>query len=213
MNLIDNLPPALTARHAVTGLRILIVLILTLAGVIGCTVQTVRLDGAQAKLPLIGTIGPEGWKPYAQRLETDLAKVREAQAEAARQAIEAKKSEEEALIALAKETDDAVEEELRDELDRARRFIARNRVQPCAGSAAGAAAATAPDRGARNNGPAGGAAQLDEPATGFDVLLDAEAGFVSVPASDVMICTRNTILAEQWREWGLALEARGDARK
>lgn len=68
-----KLPGQLEAEYAVTGLRIALAGLLLLSGVVGCTVQTVRIDGAQVALPLIGTIGPQGWKPYAEELEGKLA--------------------------------------------------------------------------------------------------------------------------------------------
>jgi hypothetical protein len=61
-------------------------------------VQTVRIDGMRLSLPLIGSVGPEGWKPRALKAEAGIrlevaahrqtkTVYREAQAEAARQQI------------------------------------------------------------------------------------------------------------------------------
>ncbi len=70
------IPPLLTARYALTGLKIALVAIVLLFAVVGCTTQTVRLEGFQVKLPLIGTIGPQGWKPYAKELEGEVRSIR-----------------------------------------------------------------------------------------------------------------------------------------
>lgn len=162
-------------------------------------VQTVRIEGAQLKLPLLGAIGPQGWKPRALEAEATIKRISEAQDEAERRARDAKASEEAALKELAKGNDDATVEKLQDELDRARAYAARNRVRPKTnqGAACGPVAAS-PDRSAGHDEPTSGAPELDE------------TGYVAIPEEDVMICTRNTVLAEQWREWGLALEKRGE---
>lgn len=201
----------LAASYAVRGTRAAIVAVVLVSAVASCTVQTVRLEGAQLRLPMIGQVGPRGWKPRALAAEAKIAGFEAAAIEAGRQAREAKQSEEDALKALAKEIDDVVEEDLRGELDRARAFIARNRVRAEAGrGAACPAPAPARDQGARNDARPGRAAELDDPAKGGSASPDAGEGLVPVPARDVMICTRNTILAERWREWGLALEKRGE---
>ena len=171
---------------------------LTIAALALLAVQTVRIDGLQIKAPLIGNIGPQGWKPRALTAEATLKRVSEAQDEAERKARDARASEELALKELAKGNDNATVEKLQDDLARARDFIARNRVQPQGdrGSTCGPFT-PATDRSAGNDEPASGAPLVDE------------TRFVAVPESDILICTRNTVLAEQWREWGLALEQRG----
>jgi len=202
------IPPHILARasfwFAGLGWRDFVILGLVLI----CLVQTVRIEGLQVRLPLIGAVGPEGFRPKAERLERVLDGVKVAQEAAHKLAAEQKAREESELRELAKGTDDAIEQGLRDELARARDFIARNRVRDAQGRASGAAA-PAPDRSAGHDGPAGQAPELDDAATGLDLLSDADRGLVVVPADDVLICTANTILAEEWRAWGLALEARG----
>ena len=66
----------MTARYAITGLKIALVAIVLLVATVGCSVQTVRLEGFQIKVPIIGTIGPQGWKPYAQELEGEVRSIR-----------------------------------------------------------------------------------------------------------------------------------------
>lgn len=129
-------------------------------------------------------------------------------AEATKAAEDAKQSEEAALVALAERTDENVEKKLDSEFDRARDYVARNRVRTEGNRSAACPASTpARDQGTGNDAGAGGAPVMDD--TDQPDRVDDDAGLVSVPARDVMICTRNTVLAEQWREWGLALEARG----
>ncbi len=70
------IPPLLTARYALTGLKIALVALVLLFAVVGCTTQTVRLEGFQVRLPLIGTIGPKGWKPYALELKAEVKTIR-----------------------------------------------------------------------------------------------------------------------------------------
>ena len=151
--------------------------------------------------------GAQHREGYREGVAEVTAKYETAIAEANRAAEAARKSEEEALVALAKGTDDAVEGGLRDELSRARDFIARNRVPNCPG--ARRPAAPAPDRSAGDNERTSQTPLLDDTATGVDLLPDADAGFVVVPADDVLICTENTVKAEAWRAWGQSLEARG----
>jgi hypothetical protein len=147
----------------------------------------------------------KGWDEGRAELE---AEYREALAKATRKAQEAKEAEEAALAKLAEETDNAVEQELRSELDRARDFIRRNRVQPCPRGAASGPTTPAEDRSPGDDAGAGEAPIVDETATGVDLLPDADEGFVVVPSTDVLICTEAVIKAEAWREWGLELEAR-----
>jgi hypothetical protein len=70
------IPPWLAPRYALTGIKLGLSGLLLLLAVVGCTTQTVRLEGMQLKLPLIGTIGPKGWKPYAQELEGEVRSIR-----------------------------------------------------------------------------------------------------------------------------------------
>jgi hypothetical protein len=74
--MLPPLPPWLAPRYALTGLKLGLSALLLLVAVVGCTTQTVRLEGFQIKLPLIGTIGPQGWKPYARKLEGEIKAIR-----------------------------------------------------------------------------------------------------------------------------------------
>lgn len=69
-------PPWLAPSYVLTGLRLTLAGLLLLLAVVGCTTQTVRLEGFQIKVPLIGHIGPQGWKPYAQELEGKVRVIR-----------------------------------------------------------------------------------------------------------------------------------------
>lgn len=76
IDMLPPLPPWLAPRYALTGLKLGLSGLLLLVAVVGCTTQTVRLEGFQIKLPLIGSIGPQGWKPYAQELEGEVRSIR-----------------------------------------------------------------------------------------------------------------------------------------
>lgn len=66
------LPPWLAPKYALTGVRLSLTALVLLLAVVGCSTQTVRLEGFQIRVPLLGSIGPKGWKPYAQELEGEL---------------------------------------------------------------------------------------------------------------------------------------------
>lgn len=71
-------------------------------------------------------------------------------------------------------------------------FIARGGVRPCP---------------ARTNPAAqGGSAAVDAGSGALPVMDDVPA-VVTVLPEDVRICTENTVKAQAWREWGLAIEA------
>lgn len=169
-------------------------------------VQTIRLEGAQVRFPIIGTVGPEGWKPKAERFALALVQFKRARDAANAQAIAAKQSEEEALVALAKEADNAQAiANLQSELERARDFSARNRISLREFERL---------RNQTGSSPSRPAAATSDNGTGVDAapdptsVLDEGAYLVAVPEADIEICTINTDLAERWREWGLAIEAR-----
>jgi len=66
-----KLPGQLEAEYAIKGGILLVIALFTLAGMVGCSVQTARVDGFQVPLPLIGKVGPEGWRPKALRFEIE----------------------------------------------------------------------------------------------------------------------------------------------
>ncbi|MBD2842720.1 hypothetical protein [Erythrobacter rubeus] len=66
-------PQILAASYAIKGIWLLLAVLLMLSGYVGWAVS---VHGAQIRLPLIGTIGPEGWKPYAERLEGQVVRIR-----------------------------------------------------------------------------------------------------------------------------------------
>jgi hypothetical protein len=74
--MLPPLPPWPAPRYALKGTRLALVGLVLLLGIVGCTTQTVRLEGFQIRLPLIGTIGPQGWKNYARQLEGEIKTVR-----------------------------------------------------------------------------------------------------------------------------------------
>jgi len=63
-------------RYALTGLKLSVTARVLLLSVVGCSTHTVRLEGLQIRLPLVGDIGPQGWKPYAQELERAVVTVK-----------------------------------------------------------------------------------------------------------------------------------------
>ena len=75
-DMIKHAPPWASARYAFRGIQVALTLGILLVGMVACSVQTVRLEGAQVKLPLIGTVGPQGWIPYAEELEGQVVRVK-----------------------------------------------------------------------------------------------------------------------------------------
>lgn len=166
------------------------------------TVQTVRLDGLQLRLPLIGSIGPKGWIARAEAAEAknaQLAMMREA---ATKAAIDARRSEEQALRLLAKETDNAINLQRAGEAGRTERFIAAGGLHDPA-RCPGGPAAPGPLHRAGDSAHLHPAPQLDDPER------VPGSAIVGVRAGDVRICTENTLIAEGWRNLLLGLEARG----
>jgi hypothetical protein len=74
--MLPPLPPWLAPRYALTGIKLGLSALLLLVAVVGCSTQTVRLEGFRIQLPVIGTIGPKGWKPYAKELEGEARSIR-----------------------------------------------------------------------------------------------------------------------------------------
>lgn len=107
-------------------------------------VQTVRLEGFK-----VWPVSIEGWKPKAERLERDLANVKQAQILAAQKALQVKIQAEQKYRDIAKRAEDHEKEIRHDALDAAERYIAAHRLRPQA--TYGASSGTSPtseDRGA-----------------------------------------------------------------
>ena len=172
---------------------------------IGLAWQTVRIHGLQIDLPFIGAVGPQGL--IAERdaalaaqkaAEQSLADFRAANVEATRKAKEARDNEQARLDKLTKEANDAIEKSRSVERDRAERFIAAGGVRQNRGSA-GSGRSVAPGQG-DSAGSGEGVHQAPELAPAEPMQI------VGVTASDVRICTDNTVLAEQFRSFILDLE-------
>ena len=69
-------PSWVSARYAVKGVYLAAVGLTVALSVVIAVVQTIRIDGFQVKLPLVGWVGPQGWKPYAENLENAVVKVK-----------------------------------------------------------------------------------------------------------------------------------------
>jgi hypothetical protein len=190
------------AREWIIANALIIALVFAGLMMAAAAVQTVRLDGLQLRLPLIGSIGPKGWIARAEAAEARNAHLALMRELATKAAIEARRSEEQALVLLAKETDNAINMERASEAGRTERFIAAGGLRDNARCAGGSAAASALHR-AGDSPPLHPAPQLDEP----ERLPAPE--IVGVLAGDVRTCTENTLLAEGWRSLLLGLESRG----
>lgn len=172
---------------------------------------TVQVHGLQLKLPLIGAIGPEGYKPKSERLAAELTeqadKYKKANEAALAKAKEQRARDERRFAQIAKEADDAKVQIAAVERDRTERFIDAggvpdNRVCPSRPIASG------PDRNASGVEAVRAETELDD---ANRVPDRGRPEFVRVTPSDVRICTENTILAETGRKWGLELEAGAEA--
>lgn len=133
------------------------------------------------------------------RYAEGIAKMEAVTKESRRLAEEARKSEEQALLALSKETDNAVSQNRAVERDSTDRFIAAGGVPDNAVCPGGPAAPGKVHR-TRDSAPVREAPVVDDRA--------ALPATVRVYAEDVRTCTENTILAEEWRDLLLELEAR-----
>lgn len=166
----------------------------------GATLFTTYAD-MRVEGPLGIGLGYEGHKPFGERMEADrdiaradLARVIEAQAEAKRLALEAIAERARQSAELARKTDDELDQARRDALADARAYIDRMRPQAHRSDASGA---IAPGQGGDTSGAIG--------AGPAPVLDDA----VIVEASDVLICTENTIRLESAQEWASGLGESG----
>jgi hypothetical protein len=181
------IPPHLAKLGSRMGLASIIVVLLVALLV----VQTIRLEGFE-----LWPVSIEGVRPKADRLQRKSDDFDNAQDDALSAAMAAKAATERRYQELAERIDNDAEQARVGHLDDAERFIAANRMQRCPAdrSAAGRAAAPAADDGA-------GYVEAADPAAKLDA-----AELVTVPASDVRICTTNTLQAEAGRAWALALE-------
>lgn len=151
-------------------------------------VQTVRIDGLQISLPLIGSIGPKGL--IAER---DEARAKAAKLLRQRDAAIANSKRVAAANATATEKANADEKaELEIARPAAERFIAAGGVRRCPTARADTA-------------PAREGAGIDAGAGALPVMDDVPV--VTVLPDDVRICTENTVKARKWQQWGLSIEA------
>jgi hypothetical protein len=152
-------------------------------------VQTVRIDGLQVKLPLIGLVGPKGLIAENARLvaanKEFLAQRNAARAESERIT--------KANIAATEKADENVTENLTQERAGADAFIARGGVRKC------------PAPRADTPAPSQGAAV--DAGSGALPVMDDLPEVVTVLPEDVHICTENTVKARAWQKWGLTIEA------
>jgi hypothetical protein len=191
--MLPPLPPWLAPRYALTGIKLGLSALVLLLAVVGCSTQTVRLEGFQVKLPLIGSIGPKGWKPYAQELEGEVRSIRidlelsearhlaskrayiEAQEEAARQQAE--------IIARQVARQERITDEVRQDYQRSiaalRARADRLRAEARAGAEGAAGAVRMPETG--------------DPAARTDAAPDCRA----LPAPDLTTEIRCREIAEQ----------------
>ena len=152
-------------------------------------VQTVHLEGFK-----VWPLSVEGWKPKAERLERDLANVRQAQAIAKVKARAARLEQEARYRALAERIDDNAKQDMGSAVDAAERFIAAGGVR---------SKAVGSDRIGTGTSPEGGSAGDIEGTSAAPVM---DEGTVAVTPDDVRICTINTVKAEAAREWALGIE-------
>lgn len=177
-----------TVKSFVTAHALRIVLVLLAAVSLFAAVQTVRIDGLQISLPLIGSIGPRGL--IAENADLVAAnKEFRAQRDAAR-AESARIAK--ANIAATEKANADEKAELDTALPAAERFIAAGGVRRC----------PAP----RTDTPASGASAGYDAGAGEVPQLD-DVPVVTVLPDDVLICTDNTVKARTWQKWGLSIEA------
>lgn len=195
--------PVLPFRLPSPGWRDVLIALLALAAL----VQTLRIEIAPLDLGPLGEVGPKGFKARIAGLQADLATFKDARDAANREALAARASEELALKALSQETDNAILQARAEVAGDLERFIAAGGL-PDRGCPR-RPAAPGPLHGAGDGAPLREAPELDGPAP-LPELPEAGPAIVRVSPEDVRICTANTILAEEWRDLLLGLEARGE---
>ncbi|MEM6907162.1 MAG: hypothetical protein AAF494_00665 [Pseudomonadota bacterium] len=158
--------------------------------------QTVRIHGAQLDLPLVGAIGPEGLLAENMRLKSEANNANSARDYARFLASLQKARAERSYRQATKETDNAIETSLRNELARVRSFVAAGGLPNNQIRAEPALAATG-DHDTRIDARSSELPKLDG-------LFDPP--IVRVFAADVELCTINTVKAREWRQWGMKLQ-------
>ena len=182
------IPPAIATFAARIGLTGVAIAVLGTFGV----VQTVRIEGFK-----IWPISIDGYKAdlaaAKAALEAQEREYRAAQAEAAERAQQARMAAQERYADIARNADDELEQARRDALADARAFIRANRVSAPGRIRGGGTVATPGDSDPAIALPTDTAPELDA------------AEFVVVPASDVLICTVNTVALESAQNWAAQL--------
>lgn len=199
-------PPDI-AKLSLRGIGVVIALAIITALATALAVQTIRLDGLK-----LWPFEITGWKPRAERLQGDLARVTAAQALADEAARMAKRKAEADYAALKERTDDDVQENLGDGLVAAADFISRGGVSGGMWAKAGncpSGGAIAAAGGGRAGHPAGAGdvSQLDAavPAPAPDPATLRQV--VGVFADDVRVCTVNTAKAQAAHDWAVGVDA------
>lgn len=151
-------------------------------------IQTVRLEGLR-----VWPASIEGARPKAARLQRTIDEIEAAQKQALRAAQEAVERAEREYAAMAERIDDDAEKAREGAMGDAERFIAAHRVQCPTNRGSGSGTAPTPSGDGAGRGESPGPAPIVDDA-------------VAVTASDVRICTDNTVRLEAAREWALELE-------
>lgn len=183
------MPPWLAPRYVLTGLKLTLTAFVLLLAVVGCTTQTVRLEGFQVRFPLIGSIGPQGWKPRALKAEGEVKSIRidlelsearhvatkrayiEAQEEAARQQAEIIERE----VARQERITDEVREDYNRRIADLRKRADRLRAEARASAEGAAGAVPVPAEAGSSSGVADPAACQEIPARDLDTDIACRA--------------------------------------
>lgn len=160
----------------------------------GFVIQTIRIEGLRVSLPMIGTIGPKGLRAENAGLLADLDRMT-ARRDAA---LAASKRITAANAAATRKANADETRNLETERAHVERFIAAGGVRRCPAPRADAVAQ-------------GGSPGFDAGAGPLPELHDVQQ-LVTVEPEDVRICVENTVKAQAWRDWGLAIEANQSAR-
>lgn len=190
------------AKLSLRGIGVLIVMAIITALAVAVAWQTVRIDGLR-----LWPFSIEGLAAKTDRLQGENARLITVQGLAAQDHADAKAEAERDLAHKAKETDNVASAKMEPWLAAADRHIDANRVRgQTVGCPSGQAFAAANDHRAGDFVGAGGTAQLDatRPAPTIPAGLNQQ---VAVLASDVRICTVNTIKAEAAHDWAKAITA------
>lgn len=192
-----RIPQYVAATYTLKGVwaaLIAAVVVLLLAIVV---IQTSRLQGFK-----VWPVNVEGALPKIDRLELEIAAIIQAQKDATQAQQQVNSAAETTYRDISGRIDHDTAQQIETELDVADRYVRANSLRGQASRCAPRRAATAPGHNSASSGEAAGSQAIVDDSDSY-----GDEGMVVVNATDVRVCTINTLQAEAGRRWALELEA------